>query len=499
MNELLIAFYYALPYLMAAGTAMLLIGLALTASARPVLITLIYLGVMYWVPEISYGRIDEATGGSLYSKGAGLLIFPAMLWFVLAAVAWLQFSDKFALVPRTRPAWSLSGWFVAWTLLLVAHVAWGLVTDVEFRAVVSPSGFSNVVWMGLFAALVAATVRAERDVKALLWFMFIVGVARAIFGLVRWAAFGGDPANAYANRHGLSLKLTFFDVYDSLVCMLAIGVAVLWLFPRAADAVPARGRLVKLVLWAGIGICLACIVLSFRRTAAIGLLVAGGFLAFHLSPAGRRTLLLAGAPAALAAVLYAIWKRLSQTKHAGGLTDLLFDITPSTYGPDSPRLLELRLAWDSFLDNPVFGVGAWGSYAHWNLVSWQLYEGGGGSYLHSGVLHLGLKAGLVGLVLFFGLLFALYRHWHAIRPQLRGDAAALGICGIAGLLFVLPDFLIGTSITKYRAVLFIGFCLALPYAAAAMARAPARDARAAAQGLAGVAPGRRAMMPLARS
>lgn len=498
MNDILVAFYYALPYLMAAGAAMLLIGLALTAANRPVLVTLIYLGVMYWVPEISYGRIDDATGGSFYSKGAGVLVFPAMLWFVLAAVAWLHFSDKFSPVPPARPAVSLSTWFVAWALLLVAHVAWGLVTDVEFRAVVSPSGFSNVVWMGLFAALVAATLRTERDARLLLWFMFIVGVLRAGFGLVRWAAFGGDPANAYANRHGLSLKLTFFDVYDSLICMLAIGVAVLWLFPRSTDGVAPRSKLLKAVLWAGIGICLACIVLSFRRTASIGLLLAGAFVAFHVSSSGKRTMLFVGAPLALAAGLYAIWKRLSQTKDAGGLSNLLFDITPSTYGPDSARLLELKLAWESFLDNPVFGVGAWGSYANWHLVSWQLYEGGGGSYLHSGVLHLGLKAGLVGLALFFGLLFVLYRHWRAIRPQLRGNAVVLGTCGIAGLLFILPDFLIGTSLTKYRAVLFIGFCMALPYAASALSRAPTRAGGTVAAGMSGLAPGRRLLMPLAR-
>lgn len=498
MNEILLPFFYALPYLMAAGTAMLLIGMALTASNRPVLVTLLYLGVMYWVPEISYGRIDDFAGGSLYSKGAGVLIFPAMLWFVVASVAWLQFSDKFAPAPRVRPAWTLSGWFVAWALLLVAHMAWGLLTNVDFRAVVSPSGFSNVIWMGLFAALVGATVRTERDVRLLLWFMFVVGVARACFGLVRWAAFGGDPANAYANRHGLSLKLTFFDVYDSLVCMFAIGVALMWLFPRSRDDARVHSTLVKVLLWAGIGICLACIMLSFRRTAAIGLLLGGAFVALHVSSAGKRTLLFAGAPLALAAGLYAIWKRLSQTKQAGGLSDLLFDITPSTYGPDSARLLELRLAWDSFIDNPLFGVGAWGNYANWHLVSWQLYEGGGGSYLHSGVLHLGLKAGLVGLLLFFGMLFALYRHWRSIRPQLSGDAAVLGVCGIAGLLFVLPDFLIGTSITKYRAVLFIGFCLALPYAASALARAAVRDGGAPAQGFAGVVAGHRLLMPLAR-
>lgn len=498
MNDALIAFSYSLPFLLAVCGAMVLIGLALVASARPVLVPLVYLLVMYWVPEISYGRIDDVTSGSLYSKGAGLLVFPVILWFVLGSLAWLSFSDKFASPRPNRPPWNLRAWFVAWGLLLFAHVVWGLATGVEFRAVVSPSGISNILWLGLFAALVFSTVRVERDVTTVLWFMFLVGVLRAAFGLVRWAAFGGDPANAYANRHGLSLKLTFFDVYDSLICMLAIGVAVLWLFPRSVDESPARSRLVKAVLWAGIGICLACIALSFRRTAAIGLLLAGTFLAFQLSSAGRRTLLLVGAPAALAAVTYTIWQRLSQTKHAGGMSNLLFDITPSTYGPDSPRLLELRLAWDSFLDNPVFGVGAWGSYANWNLVSWQLYEGGGGSYLHSGVLHLGLKAGLVGLVLFFGLVYALYRHWRVIRPQLRGDAAVLGICGIAGLLFILPDFLIGTSLTKYRAVLFIGFCVALPYAASALVRATSREAGTVVPGLSGITPGRHLQMPLAR-
>ena len=467
MQNLFLVIAYVLPFVIAAGMAVGLIAVGVTASKKSVLLVLVYLVFLYCASEISYGELD-AKGGSLYSKGAGVLVFPAIVWGIVASLVWLRVCDGFARQPSFRPSPTLAPFFIAWGVLLLAHVGVSVALDQSFRDTVGPSGFSNIILMGLMASFVVATVRSERDLCWLLNFMLVAGFARAVFGLVRWAAFGGDPANAYANRHGLSLKLTFFDVYASLICTFTICIAALRLFSKEPGEPP---RLpLKIFFWLCLILPAMCIVLSFRRTAVIGFLMAGAFVLFHLSRSGRLQLLLLGTPAILAAGGYSIWARLSQTHQAGGLSGLLFDITPARVGPDTPRLLELLLAWDSFIQSPVVGVGSWGAYAHWRLVSWQLYEGGGGSYLHSGVLHIGLKTGLVGLTLLALMIWAFVRHWRRASVVLTGQARVLAVVGVAGALFVLPDFVIGTSLTKYRAAMFIGFCLALPYAACAVQR-----------------------------
>lgn len=475
--EVLQVIFYAIPYLIAAGLAVLFILIGGVSASRPALLAFPFLLVLYWASEISYGQLVEG-GGSLYSKGSGVLLFPAMIWAMALVVTWLKFSEQFSKSDRAMPVLNLHGWFLAWLLLLMLHVGVGALQDQPFRDAIGPSGFSNVIWIWLFMAVLLAAFRTDTDIKWLLRFILVVGLARALFGLVRWAAFGGDPANAYANRHGLSLKLTFFDVYDSLICMLTICVAAMQLFAQPKDQRLAGHY--RTFLWVCMVVSVMCIVLSFRRSASVGLLVAGAFLLLQLPVRARLKLLLLGAPVAMAGIGYAVWKRLSQTKHAGGFFDFLFDVTPAQVGPDSPRLLELKLAWASFLDHPIFGVGSWGSYEGWRQVSWQLYEGGGGTYLHSGVLHIGLKSGLIGLVLFIGLVASFVLFWRRIGKTLTGDAQVLAVAGVAGCLFIIPDFVIATSLTKYRAVFFIGFCMALPYIGYAVELARTRRAANAA-------------------
>jgi hypothetical protein len=491
MSELAVFAAYAVPVLIALLLAVAVVLLGFGVGRQPALLAFLFLLVMYWAPEISFGRVDSVLAPrSLYSRGAGVLWQPALAWAMVVSLIWLQVADRFAtrppLVPNLGP---LRLWFLAFGLLYVLHVCVALLLDRSARDAVGPAGFSNVLWAGIFAALVCACFRTEASLKRLLWFIVLMGAAHAVYGLVRWAAFGGDPANAYANRHGLALRLTYFDVYDSLVSFLAAAASLLLLYPRRQEDAPVRG-LGRFSLWCVIIVCTACIALSFRRAALFGLMLGGAFLFWQVSRAGRLRLLWLGAPAALAGVAYAAWRRLSQTKQAGGLSDFFFDVTPTPIGPDSPRLLELKLAWASFAESPLTGVGSWGNYKGWQLVSWQWYEGGGGHYLHSGVLHLGLKTGVVGLLLLLGLLVTYFVFWHGVRRQLGGTPLVLAACGVAGLLFVAPDFLISTSLTKLRAAMFIGLCIALPFAAAAVAGArPAERRAGASPGLGQLAPG----------
>lgn len=466
MDSFLQAFFYAIPYLLAAGLAAIFILLGVISAARSTIVVYPFLVALFWASDISYGNA-AATSGSIFTRGVGILVFPAFVWAMGLALVWIKFSQQFSRTNVVAIQSNISLWFLGWLLLLTAHVVFAGLTDQSIRDAIGSAGFSNIIWVWLLLATMRAAFRTDLDVKWLLCFIVLVGLARAVFGLVRWAAFGGDPANAYANRHGLDIRLTFFDINDGLICMLTFCVAAMQLFSK--DPTPAQSGVYRAILWFAIVVPIVCIVLSFRRTALLGLVIGGAFVLLQLPSRARWRLVGVGLPVALVGIGYSIWKRLSQTKQAGGMLDFLFDVTPRDVGADSPRFLELRLAWQSFLDHPIFGVGSWGHYDGWQQISWQLYEGGGGTYLHSGVLHIGLKAGIVGLLLLVGLVLSFTLFWRKTRGVLKGDLLTLAVAGVAGCLFVIPDFVIATSLTKHRSVFFIGFCMSLPYIAYAVA------------------------------
>lgn len=481
MDSVLQAIFYAIPYLLAAGFAAFLVMLGGLSVSRPTLAVYPFLVALFWVSDISYGNA-AATVGSIFSRGVGYLVFPAFVWALGIALVWIKFTQQFSRTRGIASGSNLNFWFLGWLILLVAHVVFAGLTDQSIRDAIGSAGFSNIIWIWLFMATMLAAFKTDLDVKWLLRFIVFFGLARAVFGLVRWAAFGGDPANAYANRHGLDIRLTFFDINDGLICMLTLCVAAMQLFSK--NQRPAPAGFYRAILWLAVVLPVICIVLSFRRTALLGMVIGGVFLLLQLPSRARWRLAAFGIPLALAGIVYAIWKRLSQTKQAGSMLDFLFDVTPKDVGADSPRVMELKLAWATFIDHPIFGVGSWGHYDGWQKISWQLYEGGGGTYLHSGVLHIGLKAGGLGLLLLIGLVYSFGLFWRLSRRVVKGDLLSLSVAGVAGCLFVLPDFVIATSLTKHRSVFFIGFCFSLPYIAYAVALARLRLGNEPAAGVA---------------
>ncbi|MGZ7222974.1 hypothetical protein ACXWPH_10260, partial [Streptococcus pyogenes] len=80
------------------------------------------------------------------------------------------------------------------------------------------------------------------------------------WGLVRYVALGGDPANFYANFQRIDVKLTFFDINDSLLAAMCFTIVLWRLFTGQARSVGQRW------LYAGIALLeLFIIVFSYRR------------------------------------------------------------------------------------------------------------------------------------------------------------------------------------------------------------------------------------------
>jgi len=214
-------------------------------------------------------------------------------------------------------------------------------------------------------------------------------------------------------------------------------------------------------------------VLSYRRTAWIGAVLAGLVIAWRFPWRRRLQLLALGLPPLGLAIAVLLARRFAHSSQHG-MSRLVYDMQSRRFGAESERVLELKLALADFLAHPLTGIGAWGRYAGFEQIAWQANPDGG-LFVHSGVLHIALKTGLPGLVLLAGLGWAFLRASRAaLAPAPSGVASdwpAAGAClalasaGVAGLAFMLPDLLVGTPVPQVRTTQMLAICMALPYIA----------------------------------
>lgn len=475
MDNLLVLLFAALPFVAAVVLAVLAVAGMGAGIVWPRLLAYGYVAVLFWSNSTSYGSLAAASSPGIYSRGSGQLFFPLLLWCMGGAWCCARVAAGFRGQPA--PPCNLRPWFLGWFLLLAAHVAAAVWANVTLAQVLAPSGFSNVVWMAPLVALMLQVFRTRAHGLELSRFILLAGLGRATFGLVRWAFFGGDPNNVYANMNDIDIKLTFFDINDSLLCTIACAIAAVNLFQGAG---PRRARRWTAVDWAVLGATAACIVLSYRRTAWIGFVLALLVVALRFPPRRRMMLLALGAPGVGAGLLAAATRRLGHTQGAGGgMSSLFYDMASKRVGAESERVLELKYALADFLAHPFTGIGAWGRYAGYRRIAWQAGEDGG-LFLHSGVLHVALKTGVPGLVLLGGTLWAFTMCARHAGRSLPPDLLGLATAGAAGLAFMLPDLLVGTPFPQVRTTQMLALCLALPYVALAAARGRTAPAAAAA-------------------
>lgn len=476
MQTLLLYIYTSLPFIAVFALAVASICGVGVGLVWPRFLVYGYLAVFFFKNSTSYGAL-AATGPGIYSRGSGMLLFPLLFWCMFGA--WICARVSAGFQGFKAPPCNLRPWFMAWFLLLGGHVAIALFNNVTLAAALAPSGFSNIVWMAPLVSLMLLSFRTREHVIEFSRFILLAGFVRASFGLARWAVLGGDPNNVYANMNAIKIKLTFFDINDSLLCTVAFAIAAVNLFQVVKNK---RSQFWTMVDWATLCTTVACIVLSYRRSAWIGFLLAFLIIMMRFPLQRRMHLMVLGLPVVGAGLLYAAVKRLGQTKGAGGgLSSLFYDMESKRFGAESERVLELKFALGDFFSHPLTGIGSWGRYSGYQQISWQSGQDGG-LFLHSGVLHIALKTGIPGLILLAGTIWAFTvftrRALRTLPPELLGLATA----GAAGLAFMLPDLLVGTPFPQVRTTQMLAICLALPYVAMAVCREakapePAKAAR----------------------
>jgi hypothetical protein len=465
MQNFLIYVYTSLPFIIVALLCVLAVIAAGVGMVRPRWLAYAYMLVFFFRNSTNYGSLATVGSPGIYTRGSGVLLFPVLFWMMFGFWACARVSSSFQRYPT--PPCNLRPWFMGWFLLLGAHLAVGLFMDIKLQDILTVAGFSNIIWMAPLVSLLVLSFRTREDAVELSRFIMLAGLGRAMFGLVRWAVFKGDPNNVYANMNNLKIKLTFFDINDSLLCTIAFAIAAVHLFQVVKTN---RSTFWRLVEWATLGATAVCVVLSYRRTSWIGFVLAGLIVMMRFPMQRRIQLMVLGTPVVGAGLLYAAFKRLGQTKGAGnGLSSLIFDMQSKRFGSESERVLELKFALADFLSHPLTGIGTWGRYTGYQHISWQANPDGG-LFLHSGVLHIALKAGLPGLILLGGTIWAFCsfarRALRTAPPELLGLATA----GAAGLAFMLPDLLVGTPFPQVRTTQMLAICLALPYVAMAVCR-----------------------------
>ena len=450
--------FTGLPFAMALALAVGVVAFGGAVIGRPIVPLLLYVGVFFVFAQSSYGSLDLVRSNPVYARGSGQLFFPFVYWGLLLMVAWAWLGRAFSF-EASPPMPAVLGWLVAWVALLLGHVVVGTLNNVEITQSLSGHGFVGVAWMAPLVLMMVWAAAGRHAVPLLLVARLLVlaALAKAAFGLGRWAFLGGDPANIYATAERLNIRLTYFDIADSLVCVLGMAAALSLLFVKRTEkrSVPWDWVYVVTVVAS-----LACIMLSYRRTAWGGVLLVLIYFFICMQRRWRVPLAMVAVPVVLAGLSIVMGQRLG-LREGSTLDKFFFDLVSSGAKSEGTRVLELRLAWEAFTNTPIVGIGSWGKYASSRLIPWQ-DPVSAGSFLHSGILHLTMKAGLVGLFLTGGLFWAFARQVRTASASSNAEQRALVMAGVAGLLFMVPDFLVGTPIPQIRTMQLVAFCLGLP-------------------------------------
>jgi O-antigen ligase len=457
MNEILAyLFGYGLPVgvLFAALVATVLaIGVAL---AWPRHLVMGYVAVLMIFPmSSSYGLLDAADANIMYVKGTKTFFFSFLDMLIFGT--WLMavlFARRFNHAHESLGP--LIKFYLGFATLFFGHVLVGL-ADPSHASLQDfyGRGVINVIWQGMLLALLLTVIRTEKEFHQLFVLMLVCIAGREVFGMVRYLFLGGDPQNAYANLQNLKVKITFWDINDAILASLALAYCLWKLLAERVQGFWQRFAYQSFALMAAL-----TVMLSARRTAQVGMLLALIVLGWLL-PRGRRW------PVVLAlALLVPAAAVVTSARTAGPASlveKLLIDVkTDPMADPRKTRFHELKTAWSTMRENLLFGVGPTGSFTVPSDYGLE-YHKGRYDFVHSGFGHVLLKTGLTGLLLFLGI-FVSYlaycrRHWQASSLQDKGLIAV----SLAAFAAQMPNMLFGTPIGEIRTMMVLGLVLAIPF------------------------------------
>lgn len=457
--------FLSIPY---AFAAMLGIGGVLGgffAAFRPIIVLVPYIALLLYFPNSGYGLVEVEDNRNLYSRGMGYLFFPAINVMLFGIFSGTAFGRLFVGAPP-KSNHALAGFTVWFPLLIGAHFVIGIAIGEKWYLLVQPDTLFQFVYMAMFLFILLRGVRNEQELRWLIVLFLVAALSRGMFGAVRYFAMGGDPSNFYANVQRLNVKLTFFDINDGLIATVAaFGIAY-----YALSHWRHLGGFVRVGAMLAVLLELFLVAFSFRRTSMIGTGLAL-LLLIGLQPRKLRIGLLAGLlGVAIPGMIFLLERRLS-TGYGGTLLERLFPdiVYRGSLSFSSGRFAELYAALLTIRDNVLLGVGSWGQFQGQGIAELYFHRGHFG-WMHSGLLHIMLKTGVIGLGIFVWAIAAhvrfIYRTAHEIPESWRAPFWA----SAAGAAYLIPDWLFGTPVIEYRTMQLFAFVLAMPYMVYAVSR-----------------------------
>lgn len=406
-----------------------------------------YLALYLYFPNIGWGVAFGNKIFNLYDRGSGVFPLPLMnilLYLIYIATAFLAYQQR-----NVYNYFNLRFYFWAFNALFLIFCLFGIATGISFKEVFSSKGLVNVLNLYLFILILLKTISTPEKLTKVTDLIIFVTLTRGIWGLLRWAFLGGDPANVYANVQKIALRITFFDINDNLIATMGVFLAA-WLLLYKKGIPSWR----KLFYFATIAVGLAVILLSYRRTAWGGLVLAGFWFVWQ-QPWRRR--IQVGFITGLIGMLtlpVLIGDRFAQIRGTSK-SGILYDITTSKGGIDAAggRFSELNYAWRYISESPLTGVLPWGGIGF----------GKSHDFVHSGLIHLWLKGGFFAFLLFTLILWHFYIFTKKVRREIPASERGLAEAAFAGLLFSMPNILFGTPFIETRTSILLGFIFALPY------------------------------------
>ena len=424
---------------------------------RPKYLVLIYLMVLYYFPNPTWGLLDPTSVHNIYSRGSGYFFFPIINLYLFGLAIIVVVSRACNILPQVKT--NLRPYLWAFVALFVGHMAVGITMDVEWYLILSSRGIFHLIDLILFFYVLVHTFQKREDLDQLTRIFLFCAATRGLWGIARFLFLGGDPANSYANYQHIDVKLVFFDINDGFVATVAAFFAG-WKLTREWDRLAEKERF----LYSAIALIeLFVVVFSYRRTGQGGLLLAFALLIILMPKRLRMRL----APMALAVMLVgivAVALQRASNMLGGSIWERLFpDITHGGgVSFTTGRFAEAYAAFLTVKDHMLLGVGAWGEYKGGGFKETEFHHGVY-DYMHSGILHIWLKSGLLGLAIFLGMWLAFFRF--VARQRGRQEPTLLGFyfAGAAGVLYFLPTWFVGTPVVEFRTMQLFAFALAMPY------------------------------------
>lgn len=409
--------------------------------AAIVSIVFLYFGLLLYFPNVAWGLAENVQVFNLYNRGTG--VFPVSIMSVFLYLIFLLTTFVCKGERNVLRAFNLRIFFWSFNALFLVFIIWGVIIGVPVKETISGRGLINVFNMYLMIAILLKTISTKDTLKKLSHLIIFCALTRGIWGLVRWAFLGGDPANVYANVQLIAVRLTFFDINDSLISTIAVFLSAWFLLHRGSGLTTWQ----KIMYWAMIIVGLPIIVLSYRRTAWAGMLLSCTWFVWRQN---LRRKILIGILSGLMVLL--VLPGVIKERFANGM---LYDITlkDGEIQIQKGRFAELNAAWSYIARSPLTGVMPWGGIgpnkAH--------------DFVHSGFLHLWLKGGVFALIFFclinIGFVLFIRKLKKAVPLKERGMAEA----AFAGFLFLIPTLFAGTPFIEFRTSLLLGVCFVLPY------------------------------------